>query len=506
MSDLLWTPKDYHIGDATIIRVGDEYHLFTEQSPASWDGNTKRGFSGVRTVGHAVSRDLFRWEELPIAIACGPPGSFDAFSIYHMDVFVHGDAWWMFYTGLDKGGPGEQQSIGLATSRDGIRWEKHPANPILRADLRWYEPAIPREATYQEKDFGRLWFRDPCVIRDPKTGRFGMIVVARDQSKHPDVRGCLAWATSDDLVHWQPHPPIYSPGRFHTIETPSIFERGGRHYIVFMSHPSWGTPFLTTDPYQDAGDFYAVSTSGPTGPYEQPSDEILVAAHRETRMGACRTVDAPNGERFLYGWLRVGSRGDDAKPQHSYRLLVPPPRRIKFGHDGQMQVVYYERIESFCEAVPLPPLAWHEPERWSVRDAVTGKHFSGRTLATFGGQETNVIFSARVRFLRGERAGLILRADETGQCGWQVVADRRMGRIEFGLLGSEQFIDARRWQPADEVELKVVAYRESVEVYADDRLMIHQVRHRETTGRLGYLVERAEAQFENPRLLRFRRP
>ena len=39
----------------------------------------------------------------------------------------------------------------------------------------------------------------------------------------------------------------------------------------------------------------------------------------------------------------------------------------------------------------------------------------------------------------------------------------------------------------------MIAYRESVEVYADGRLILHQVRHRETEGRLGVFVERAEA-------------
>ena len=106
-----------------------------------------------------------------------------------------------------------------------------------------------------------------------------------------------------------------------------------------------------------------------------------------------------------------------------------------------------------------------------------------------------------MRFLRGERAGLVVRTDDTGTTGWQIVADRRLGRVEFGLLGAERFIDARRWSPRDEVELKVIAMGESVEVYADGRLMIHNVRHREKRGRIGYMVERGEAVFDQPRLL-----
>jgi len=499
---MLWTPEKHALGDITIVRVGTEYHLFTEQTPLDAGGDSE----GVRTVGHAVSQDLFHWEELPPAIGCGPAGAFDAYAIYHMDVFVFNGTWRMYYTGLDKSGPGQQQSVGVATSPDGVRWTKHEANPILRADPRWYEPAVPREATYQEKDFGRLWFRDPCVIRDAATGRFGMIVIARDLARHPDVRGCLAWATSDDLVRWEPHPPVYSPGRFHTIETPSIFAHNGRHYIMYMTHPNWGAPVMTTDPYQTAGDLYAVSESGWAGPYVPPADEIVVAAHGPMRLGAQRTVDGPDGERYLYGWLVMAGQGDDLRPGLAHGKTMPAPRRVRFLEDGRMQVVYYDKIESFFRPTRITPEAGTaivspEPSRWHAAQVATGKDLGARSIATLPGEHGDLIFSARVRFVRGERAGLILRADAGGTSGWRVVADRRFGRVEFGTLDNAHFIDARLWEPKDEVELKVVARGESVEVYADDRLMIHQVRYREKSGRVGYLVERAEAGFSGPRVL-----
>jgi len=501
---MFWTPKHHRCGDVTIARKGDEYHLFTEQTPLDPDGP----FAGVRSVGHAVSKDLFQWEELPPAISCGPEGSFDGFTIYHMDAYFHEGTWYMHYTGLDRQGPGQQQTVGLATSRDGVHWEKHPDNPVLTADPQWYEPAIPREACYQDKDFGRLWFRDPCVIHDAATGKFGMIVIARDVREHPDVRACLAWATSDDLVRWTPHAPIYSPGRFHTIETPSMFERDGLHYIVFMSHPNWGAPVLTTDPHQDAGDFYAISRNGWEGPYEQPEDEVLLAAHRQLRVGASRTVDGPGGERYFYGWLHLGAAGDDVQPELKQGKVMPPPRRVRFLDDGQMQVVYHEGVEAYCRETDIRPEtspagASSEPDLWQWGDVATGKRFHGRTAALLPGQYGNAVFSAKVRFLRGERAGLVLRTDDGAQGGWYVAADRRFGRIEFGTLDGNGFIDARLWQPKDEVELKVVTWGPSVEVYADHRLMIHNVRHRETCGRLGYFVDMAEACFSKPRVLAF---
>jgi len=69
--------------------------------------------------------------------------------------------------------------------------------------------------------------------------------------------------------------------------------------------------------------------------------------------------------------------------------------------------------------------------------------------------------------------------------------------------GEDGWVDARQWRPREEFELKVVACDESVEVYVDHQLMIHQVRHRETSGRLGCLVERGEAAFQALRLWQF---
>src|SRR5256885_1747349 len=109
---------------------------------------------GLTKINLLNGKDQSPEEEPLISHVASTPGQFDGFSIYHMDVFIHEGTWYMHYTGLDKYGPGEQEAIGLATSPDGIHWKKHPGNPVLRADPRFYEPAIPREATYQAKDFG----------------------------------------------------------------------------------------------------------------------------------------------------------------------------------------------------------------------------------------------------------------------------------------------------------------------------------------------------------------
>jgi hypothetical protein len=262
-----------------------------------------------------------------------------------------------------------------------------------------------------------------------------------------------------------------------------------------MTASYWGTPILTSDPYQDAGNYYAVSRSGWEGPYEAPADEHLTTAMTQVRMGATRTVQGPDGEHYYYGWLMLRPTGDDVPSRRKHVLVVPPPRRVRFTGDGAMQLVWHEGLERFTHRVDLPAPQFKSPD-FATRDGiVTGKKFDGSAIAMFTGNYSDVIFFARIRFLRGDRAGLVVRMDEAGQAGWQAIVDRRRRRVEFGIAGREGFIDARAWQPADEVVLKVVANQESVEVYLEDRLMIHQVRHRETAGQIGYVVDAAEAVF-----------
>lgn len=490
MQQLLWTFKDYIHGDITLVKVGEEYHMFAELSDLHEN-------VGPRYVGHAVSRDLYTWEELPIIMTCGPEGSFDGHWIFHMDVWVEKGTWYMFYTGLDIGGPGQQQVVALATSKDGMTWTKHPDNPILTADPRWYEPAIPPEATYQPKDAGRLCFRDPCIIHNEATNEYGMIVVARDASRHPDRRGCIAWAKSKDLYHWQAQPPLFSPDMYHTVETPSVFEHQGRHYLVYFSGRYWGTPFDSGDPWQDKGMYYAVSENGWEGPYKHFEKGLLLASSNTMRMGAARCLEIEPNNHVFYGWLTARSADGDAQTGDHRTKVVPPPRNVKFEADGQMKVVYRPDIEKFTRPAmgDLMKLIPETPSLWPDESPLLGKAFVGRGAALAQGQFNDGILSVSIEFMNGLRAGILLRAQGSNGPGLLVACDRPQQRVELSLADTGQLIDARHWPRCEKIDLRVVAIGPSIEIYANDQLLIHQVRYRETVGQIGVFVERAQANF-----------
>ena len=97
----------------------------------------------------------------------------------------------MFYTGTTDVGGELVQSTCLATSPDLVTWTRDPANPVLRADPRWYE-------VLGESWPGENW-RDPWVYRDPGGDGWHMLVTARARTGPDDDRGVVGAA-------WSPRP------------------------------------------------------------------------------------------------------------------------------------------------------------------------------------------------------------------------------------------------------------------------------------------------------------
>ncbi|MBQ8294955.1 MAG: glycoside hydrolase family 32 protein [Clostridia bacterium] len=152
-----------------------KYHAFYQYYPHDihW---------GPMHWGHVVSDDLIHWERLPIALYPGDDG--DKNGCFSGSAIVWKDRLWLLYTGFTENGGGEgiRQLQCLASSTDGIHFEKHGV-VIGEEDL----PLI-----YCPWDF-----RDPKVWR--KDNCFWCAVAARAHSG----RGRTLLYRSDDLFSWQ---------------------------------------------------------------------------------------------------------------------------------------------------------------------------------------------------------------------------------------------------------------------------------------------------------------
>ena len=108
------------VADPYVIRAGAFYYMF-------FLGQDR---ARRQRLGVARSADGVAWEKLrsnPI-LELGAAGAFDEKGLGEPAVWASQDRYWMLYTGRDRS---EYRRIGLAWSRDGVLWERLPANTVL---------------------------------------------------------------------------------------------------------------------------------------------------------------------------------------------------------------------------------------------------------------------------------------------------------------------------------------------------------------------------------------
>lgn len=189
------------------------------------------------------------------------PGSWDAAIRERGWILKDGEGWRLWYTGYDGTKTGRRM-LGLATSRDGLHWNRHPANPIVRDH--WVEDVMVvadgqrllmvaegerDRAQLLESTDGVAWRRHGTLdVRltngEPMPdGPFGTPVLLKDSD-----RWCLfyermdkgVWlATSTDLKQWKNHSdkPVMVPGPdshdHDMIAMNQIIRHQGRYYASY---------------------------------------------------------------------------------------------------------------------------------------------------------------------------------------------------------------------------------------------------------------------------------
>ena len=292
---------DKWMWDFWFAQEGPDYHLFFLQAPRSLEREELRHWHA--SIGHAVSQDLRKWQVLPDALAPSEAAAWDDKSTWTGSIIRHGERWTMFYTGTSQADKGLIQRIGLATSTDLIRWEKHPANPVLTADPRWYE--LLDSGQWHDQ----AW-RDPFVFQHPQTGDFHALITARVNEGPADARGVIAQARSPDLTHWEVLPPVTEPGDFGQMEVPQWVEINGRYYLLFCTTASTtaaqhiertGLPPVT-------GTHYLVADN-PLGPFHFTTDQFLVGDVIGS-LYAGKLVQEPDGNWSFLAWHYFAPNGE----------------------------------------------------------------------------------------------------------------------------------------------------------------------------------------------------
>jgi beta-fructofuranosidase len=292
---------DKWVWDFWLARDGADYHVFYLQAPRALAEEQLRHFKA--TVGHAVSKDLENWRVLPDALRPGPRGAWDESAVWTGSVIRSSGTWHMFYTGVRSEEGFTVQRVGSATSTDLTRWRKHPANPLIEADPRYYGQRDPSPLGLEQ-----MW-RDPWVFRHPRTGDYHALVTSRALDGPPDGRGVIGHARSRDLAEWETLPPLTEPGHFYALEVPQLVELGGRYYLLFSTwaeaHSAARREETRLEPV--GGTHYLVADD-PLGPFRFSTHDFLVGDPLGSLYSG-KLVEGPDGRLCYLAWRNFAPDG-----------------------------------------------------------------------------------------------------------------------------------------------------------------------------------------------------
>jgi sucrose-6-phosphate hydrolase SacC (GH32 family) len=257
------------------------YHLFYQHNPYGdqW---------GHMHWGHVRSKDLVRWEHLPIALwpakSKGEEHCFSGCAAVNNDGRLV-----LLYTSIGKRDP--EHWAAVSEDEQAIRFRKHPANPLLTL-----------------KDHGGLkiedW-RDPFVFR--AGGRWFMVTGGH----RAGGKGGIFLYGSDDLSRWK-FRGIPFEGLEANWECPNFFKLGEKWVLIYSPH---GPVRYYT------GDFDLKTYKFRPGFHGRMDGDNFYAPN---------CMEDPKGRRILWGWVRGFKEG------RGWNGCLTLPRVLGIRADGRL--------------------------------------------------------------------------------------------------------------------------------------------------------------------------
>nr|WEI57632.1 putative GH32 family protein [Blattella germanica]WEI57633.1 putative GH32 family protein [Blattella germanica] len=236
------------------IYFRDEYHLFYQYNPYNSTPNKIHW-------GHAKSKDLIKWEHLPVALA--PDQAYDQDGVFSGSSIEKDGKLYLMYTGYAN----NDQVQCIAVSEDGVNFNKVSQNPVIDSS------ALPPNAVAGE-------FRDPKVF---KRGNMYYVVLV---SETKNQTGQVLLYESKDLINWNFKSILLegNPGQGVMWECPDLYKLQGRDVLVlspiqwpktgndyentdsvveFIGHMDWNKGTLSVENYKELDhglDFYATQS------------------------------------------------------------------------------------------------------------------------------------------------------------------------------------------------------------------------------------------------------
>lgn len=470
-------------GDAIPFYFDGICHLFHLSSPP----NTQHYPERVRcSWRHILSPDLVNWQEAPIALSPGEEKNApDANGVWTGSVIFSQGAFHIFYTGFLKDAP-HPQTICHATSPDGILFEKDERNPLLVPDADLFEPED---------------WRDPFVFWNERENAYWMLIASRLKEGPPNLRGCIALATSPDLAAWSNPVPFYTPYLTYCPECPELFQLGEKWYLVFSRFS------------ESAQTIYRIADD-PRGPWKAPRVDGLDGR----RWYAAKSLGDGN-RRISFGWVheRDGFNDEGAwewggdfgiprelYPKENHELGVRCPREILSGYANRLPMEFTPFLGEWnVESEEIAPTAGDQLSYGFLR--TPSRHYQFE--CTLQPQETRgnfgVLLNAAgdlasahvIAFDPGAQRVSIIRWPEPLDVFWRDLTDRKVPLPDPD--GPRLVERPLRIEAGRDIKCTVFVTDSIVEVFIDDEISLSYRIYETGDHGLGLFAQSARVTFKS---------
>jgi beta-fructofuranosidase len=291
-----------------LIHWKGQVHLFYQYNP-------RAAYHEKIHWGHAASRDLVHWEDLPVALS-PDPGEPDELGCWSGCAVDDNGVPTLVYTAVHP------QTVCLATSTDDLlTWQKAADNPVIDGP----------PAEFQDQTGGN--FRDPFVWRDQ--GRWLMAIGSKIEGKG----GLVLLYESPDLHAWKYlHPLVegdvnqYEPFWTGTMwECPNLVDFGEKQVLIISSQATMAELLYVF--------YYSGELRGEKFHVER--QEILVPS---TYFYAPQVMVLDDGRAIMWGWVREG-RSSQAAIKAGWNGTMSLPLELSLSAAGLLKLAPARELE-----------------------------------------------------------------------------------------------------------------------------------------------------------------
>jgi len=284
---------------------GGYLHMFYQHNPygENW---------GHMHWGHARTKDLIRWQHMPIALA--PSKELGEEHVFSGSATLDGEGRpILFYTSIAKGKSAGEHAEQWAALGDEklVSWRKLPANPIMEDGIHGGQ---------------RIWdWRDPYHFK--YQGQSYMVLGGNlNQAKGGQAVVTLYKALNSELTRWEYRGILFThPDReVVNIECPNFFELDGKWVLIISPHRRV--------------EYFVGSFDGKTF---TPSTRGMVD-HSDNYYAPNGTFDS-KGNHLLWGWVRGFPGGG------GWNGCLTLPRRLSIDRQGLLRQTLAPEVKQLRE-------------------------------------------------------------------------------------------------------------------------------------------------------------